>query len=106
KRGRLPNVSVFAFTATPKQKTLELFGVRKDDGSYEAFSLYSMRQAIEENFILDVLENYTTYQAYWNLLKKVSEDPRYERGKAFSLLRAYVEQNQHTIEKKVATMAE
>lgn len=106
RRGRLPNVSVFAFTATPKQKTLEMFGVRKDDCGYEAFSLYSMRQAIEEGFILDVLENYTTYQAYWNLLKKVSDDPRYERGKAFALLRAYVEQHQHTIEKKVALMVE
>lgn len=106
KRGRLPNVSVFAFTATPKQKTLELFGVRRDDGGCEAFSLYSMRQAIEEGFILDVLENYTTYTAYWNLLKKVKDDPRYERGKAFALLRAYVEQHQHTIEKKVAIMVE
>jgi type I restriction enzyme R subunit len=106
KRGRLPNMSLFAFTATPKQKTLELFGVRKEDGSYEAFSLYSMRQAIEEGFILDVLENYTTYRAYWNLLKKVSDDPRYEQGKAFALLRAFVEQHQHTIEKKVAIMVE
>ena len=106
RRGRLSNVSTFAFTATPKAKTLELFGQRREDGSYEAFSLYSMRQAIEEGFILDVLENYTTYTAYWNLLKKVSDDPRYERSKAFALLRAYVEQHQHTIEKKVAVMVE
>jgi type I restriction enzyme R subunit len=106
KRGRLPNVSVFAFTATPKQKTLEMFGVRRNDGSYEAFSLYSMRQAIEEKFILDVLDNYTTYRAYWNLLKKIGDDPRYERGKAFALLRAYVEEHQHTIDKKVGIMVE
>src|SRR4051812_16234229 len=89
-----------------KQKTLEMFGVRKDGGSYEAFSLYSMRQAIEEGFILDVLDNYTTYTAYWNLLKKVGDDPRYKRSEAFALLRAYVEQHQHTIEKKVAIMVE
>ena len=62
KRGRLPNVSIFAFTATPKPKTMELFGVKRDDGKFEPFSLYTMRQAIEEGFILDVLQNYTTYQ--------------------------------------------
>jgi type I restriction enzyme R subunit len=106
RRGRLPNVSTFAFTATPKAKTLELFGRRREDGKYEPFSLYTMRQAIEEGFILDVLENYATYKAYWNLLKTVKDDPRYERGKAFALLRAYVEQHQHTIEKKVAIMVE
>jgi len=61
KRGHLPHVSTFAFTATPKQKTLELFGTRRPDGSYTAFSVYSMRQAIEEQYILDVLKNYTTY---------------------------------------------
>ena len=66
KRGRLPNVSTFAFTATPKPKTMELFGVKRDDGKFEPFSLYTMRQAIEEEFILDVLENYTTYKAYWS----------------------------------------
>ncbi len=69
KRGRLPNVSHFAFTATPKSKTLEMFGTQRPDGKFEAFSLYSMRQAIEEGFILDVLDNYTTYHTYWNLLK-------------------------------------
>jgi type I restriction enzyme R subunit len=106
KRGRLPNVSTFAFTATPKPKTLELFGQKRDDGKFEPFSLYTMRQAIEEGFILDVLDNYTTYRAYWNLLKRVQDDPRYERGKAFALLRAFVEQHQHTIEKKVAIMVE
>ena len=77
--GRLPNVSYFAFTATPKPKTMELFGVKRPDGSFAPFSLYSMRQAIEEHFILDVLENYTTYRTYWNLLKTVADDPRYER---------------------------
>ena len=82
KRGRLANLSTFAFTATPKSKTLQLFGVKRPDGSYEPFSLYSMRQAIEEGFILDVLQNYTTYKVYWNLLKKIEGDPHYERDKA------------------------
>src|SRR5207253_8459464 len=73
-RGQLPNVSYFAFTATPKAKTLELFGRRQPDGAYAPFSLYSMRQAIEEGFILDVLENYTTYKSYFSLLKKIEDD--------------------------------
>jgi type I restriction enzyme R subunit len=105
-RGHRPNLSLFAFTATPKGKTLELFGRRGVSGKPEPFHIYSMRQAIEEGFILDVLDNYSTYKAYWNLLKKVKDDPRYERGKAFALLRAYVEQHQHTIEKKVGIMVE
>jgi len=106
KRGKLPNASTFAFTATPKQKTLELFGERQADGSFAPFSLYSMRQAIEENFILDVLENYTTYSTYWKLLKKVEEDPRYERKKAQSLLKSFVSLNQHAIGHKVEIMVE
>jgi type I restriction enzyme, R subunit len=105
-RGRLPNVSYFAFTATPKPKTLELFGARRPDGQYEAFSLYSMRQAIEEGFILDVLENYVTYKTYWSLLKKVEADPRYDRARASYLLRQFVDLHEHTIGKKAAIMAE
>ena len=105
-RGPLPNVSTFAYTATPKPKTLELFGALQPDGSFRSFSLYSMRQAIEEGFILDVLENYTTYRVYWNLLKKAEGDPRYERRKATALLKSYVELHDHAIEQKVATMAE
>lgn len=80
-RGRQPNVSTFAFTATPKNKTLELFGTPREDGKFEPFSLYTMRQAIEENFILDVLDNYTTYKTYWRLLKKIEDDPRYDPAK-------------------------
>ena len=106
KRGPLPNVSTFAFTATPKPKTLELFGVRRTDGRYEAFSLYTMRQAIEERFILDVLENYTTYKTYWSLLKKIEDDPRYDREKAAYLLRQFVDLHEHTIAKKVAIIVE
>jgi hypothetical protein len=89
RRGRLPNVSFFAFTATPKSKTLELFGARQPDGTFTPFSLYSMRQAIEEGFILDVLQNYTTYNVYFSLLKRIQDDPRYDRKKAIFLLRSY-----------------
>jgi type I restriction enzyme R subunit len=103
-RGLLPNVSYFAFTATPKQKTLELFGTKNDSGEYEPFSLYSMRQAIDEGFILDVLQNYTTYKTYWNLLKKVKDDPRFDRQKATYLLKSFVDLHEATIEKKVAIM--
>lgn len=106
KRGRLPNVSWFAFTATPKPKTFELFGTKCDDGSFEAFSLYSMRQAIEEGFILDVLENYTNYRVYWKLLKTVEDDPHYEKGKASYLLRSFVDLHEHAIRKKIEIMVE
>jgi len=100
-RGRLPNLSMFAFTATPKPKTLEIFGQKRPDGTFEAFSLYSMRQAIEEGFILDVLENCTTYQAYWRLLKTIEEDPRYDRQKATYLMKRFVELHPHAIDEKI-----
>src|SRR5438270_4983159 len=106
KRGRLPHVSYFAFTATPKPKTLELFGTRRADGKYEAFSFYTMRQAIEEHFILDVLENYTTYKTYWSLLKKIETDPHYDRTRATLLLKSFVDRHEQTIAKKVAIMIE
>src|SRR5205807_8136931 len=81
RRGRLPNLSTFAFTATPKPKTLELFGSKHPDGKFAPFHLYSMRQAIEEGFILDVLANYVTYRSYWRLLKKIEDDPRHDKRK-------------------------
>ena len=103
-RGRLPNLSTFAFTATPKPKTLELFGIRGQEGRFTPFHLYSMRQAIEEGFILDVLENYTTYRAYWRLWKTVEEDPRYDKRKAAYLLKSFVELHPHAIGEKVRIM--
>ena len=106
RRGRLPNLSTFAFTATPKPKTLELFGRKRTDGKFEPFHLYSMRQAIEEGFILDVLANYTTYQAYWRLLKKIEDDPRYEKGQAEYLLKTFVELHPHAIGEKIAICVE
>jgi type I restriction enzyme R subunit len=106
KRGRLPNLSTFAFTATPKPKTLELFGARRADGKFAPFHLYSMRQAIEEGFILDVLASYTTYRAYWRLLKKVEDDPRYDKKKAEYLLKSFVELHPHAIGEKVRVIVE
>ncbi|MFQ5946127.1 MAG: type I restriction endonuclease subunit R, partial [Anaerolineae bacterium] len=105
-RGRLPNVSYFAFTATPKGKTLELFGARRPDAKFEAWSLYSMRQAIEEGFILDVLEHYTTHKVYWRLLKKIVDDPHYDRDKAGYLLRSFVDLHEHAIRKKIEIMVD
>ncbi|MBK7782459.1 MAG: putative DNA binding domain-containing protein [Ardenticatenia bacterium] len=106
KRGRLPNLSTFAFTATPKPKTLELFGTRRPDGKFAPFHLYSMRQAIEEGFILDVLAQYATYTAYWRLLKKVEDDPRYDKRKAEYLLKSFVELHPHAIAEKVRVCVE
>ena len=105
-RGRVTNASFFAFTATPKPKTLELFGTERPDGKFEAFSLYSMRQAIEEDFILDVLKGYTTYGTYWRLLKTIEDDPRYDHDKASYLLRNFVDLHEQTIRKKVAIAVE
>lgn len=106
KRGRLPNVSYFAFTATPKAKTMELFGHKRGDGQFEPFSLYSMRQAIEEGFILDVLKNYTTFKTYFGLLKKIEDDPRYDKKKAIKLLKSYADLHKHGIRKKTEVMVD
>ncbi len=90
-RKMLKNASYFAFTATPKNKTLETFGNKAKDGKFYPFDLYSMKQAIEEEFILDVLKNYTTYQSYYKLNKSVEENPLFETHQAQKKLRAYVE---------------
>lgn len=106
-RKMLKNASYFAFTATPKNKTLELFGVNYKDGDkekFKAFHLYSMRQAIEEGFILDVVQNYTTYQSHYALLKKIADDPKYDKNKAQKKLKLYVESNEHPIAQKTAVM--
>lgn len=106
-RKLLPNASYFAFTATPKNKTLELFGLPYQEGhltKFRAFHLYSMKQAIEEGFIKDVLQNYTTYQSYYALLKKIEDDPEYDKKKAQKKLKRYVESHEHAIKKKAALM--
>ncbi len=82
KRGRQPNISFFAFTATPKYKTLEVFGQPGADGKPRPFHLYSMCQAIEEGFILDVLKNYTTYKTYYRLIKSIEDDPEVDKKKS------------------------
>lgn len=108
-RKLLPNASYFAFTATPKNKTLELFGVPFQDGDktkFRAFHLYSMKQAIEEGFIMDVLQNYTTYQSYYALLKKIEDDPEYDKLKAQKKLKHYVESHEHAIKKKAILIIE
>ena len=100
-RGKQENISVFAFTATPKSKTLELFGRKLPDSRFAAHSLYSMRQAIEEGFILDVLQNYTTYSTYWKLNKDEDDDPEVESRKAKAILRRYVLEHPETVRNKV-----
>jgi len=106
-RKMLTNSSYFAFTATPKSKTLELFGVKYKEGEKEkfrAFHLYSMKQAIDEGFILDVLQNYTTYLTNFSLLKKIEDDPSYDKKKAQKKLRIYVESLELNIARKTAVM--
>ena len=89
-RGRQPNLSL-AFTATPKGKTLQLFGhLNPDTGKYEPSHLYSMRQAIEEGFIHDVLANYTTYETFWRIEKTITEDPAFETAKARRAIARFV----------------
>jgi len=98
------NASYLAFTATPKATTLEKFGERQPDGSFKPFHLYSMKQAIEEGFILNVLANYTTYKSYYEIQKSVEENPLFDTKKAQKKLRAYVERSQHTINTKAEIM--
>lgn len=94
------NASYIAFTATPKSNTLEKFGVEQDDGTFKPFHLYSMKQAIEEGFILDVLSNYTTYKSYYEIEKSIEENPLFDTAKAQKKLRAYVERDEQTIATK------
>jgi len=100
------NVSFFAFTATPKNTTLEKFGVKTKDGEFKPFHLYSMKQAIEEGFILDVLENYTTYRSYYEIQKSIEDNPLFNSAKAQKKLKAHVEAHPDTIEVKAKIMLE
>lgn len=100
------NASYFAFTATPKNTTLEKFGVKTEEGKFEPFHLYSMKQAIEEGFILDVLANYTTYRSYYEIEKSIAENPLFESVKAQKKLRTYVERHEQTIATKAEIMLE
>lgn len=100
------NASYLAFTATPKNTTLEKFGEQQPDGSFKPFHLYSMKQAIEEGFILNVLANYTTYKSYYEIQKSIEENPLFDTAKAQKQLRAYVERSQQTINTKAEIMLE
>jgi type I restriction enzyme R subunit len=106
----LPNASYFAFTATPKNKTLEMFGepVPNAEGGtgFRPFHSYTMKQAIQEGFIVDVLANYTPVGSYYKLMKTVEDDPEFDAKRASKKLRAYVEGNEHAIAQKSAIMVE
>lgn len=106
KKGDQSNISFFAFTATPKPKTLELFGTIRN-GQKEAFDLYTMEQAIKEGFIKDVLKSYMSWKRYYKLIKRTEiADKEYEKKKTVRLLSAYVDLQDHAIEKKARIMIE
>jgi len=108
-RKMLHNASYFAFTATPKNKTLELFGEPYPSGDqikHRPFHSYTMKQAIQEGFILDVLANYTPVHSYYKLTKKVEDDPDFDTRKAQKKLRKYVENHKHAIREKTEIMVD
>jgi type I restriction enzyme R subunit len=100
------NASYLAFTATPKNATLERFGTKQENGTFKPFHLYSMKQAIEEGFILDVLANYTTYKSYYEIEKSIQDNPLFDTKKAQKKLRAYVERHKQTIGTKAEIIIE
>ena len=106
-RGRQANLSFFAFTATPKARTLELFGFRDPETNhYRPFHLYTMRQAIEEGFILDVLANYTTYDLYFRIEKAIRDDPEYEVPKARAAIARFLMLHPHNLAQKAEVVVE
>jgi type I restriction enzyme R subunit len=105
--GRQSNLSYFAFTATPKGRTLEMFGrLNAQTGKHEPFHLYSMRQAIEEGFIMDVLAYYTTYQTFWKIEKATEEDPEYDAKKARRAIARFVSLHPHHLAQKAEIIVE
>ena len=106
KRGPQKNISLFAFTATPKTKTLEVFGNKDSDGKPRPFHLYSMRQAIEEGFILDVLRNYTTYEAYYRFCKTIEDDPELNKRKTTKAIGRFASLHPTNIAQKTEVMVE
>lgn len=106
RKGKQPNISFFAFTATPKPKTEELFGTKKD-GKIKAFDTYSMEQAIKEGFIRDVLKNYMSFKRYYKIIKRTDiADKEYEKKKTVRLLGSYVDLQDHAIERKARIIIE
>ena len=106
KTGKQENVSMFAFTATPKPTTLRMFGRLNPDGHYEAFHLYSMKQAIEEGFILDVLQNCTTYKTYYQINKEIEDDPELKTMAAKRQIARFVELHETNISQRVEIIIE
>lgn len=104
--GKHKNLSFFAFTATPKDKTLEIFGEEMPDGSFHPFHVYSMRQAIEEGFIMDVLANYTTYKTCYKVAKNTPDNPEVPVSKAMKLIRRYTELHPYNIRQKAEIIVE
>ncbi len=100
------NLSFFAFTATPKDKTLNMFGWKDENGKYHPFHIYSMRQAIEENFILDVLKNYMTYKMYYKIAKAIPDDPELDTVTGVNAIRNYETLHPHNISQKTSIMLE
>ncbi|OKH52151.1 restriction endonuclease subunit R [Calothrix sp. HK-06] len=105
-RGKQANLSFFAFTATPKPKTLEVFGHKNAEGKLEPFHLYSMRQAIEEGFIMDVLQNYTTYKTYFRLTKAIQDDPKIQKKKASQAIARFISLHPHNLAQKTEVIIE
>lgn len=106
KRGPQKNISIFAFTATPKPKTLEVFGIKDEEGKPKPFHLYSMRQAIEEGFILDVLKNYTSYKEYYQFTKAIIDDPELNKKKATKAIGRFASLHPVSLAQKTEVMVE
>ena len=105
-QGQQKNLSFFAFTATPKQKTLEMFGDLQENRTFKPFHIYSMKQAIEEGFILDVLKNYTTYRTCYKIAKAIEENPKLPTSKALKAIQKYESLHPHNLAQKTAIIVE
>ncbi|MCH4193386.1 MAG: type I restriction endonuclease [Butyrivibrio sp.] len=105
-QGNHENMSFFAFTATPKDKTLQMFGQKGADGKYHPFHIYSMRQAIEEGFILDVLKNYMTYKMYYKIAKAIPDNPELDTTAGVNAIRNFETLHPHNISQKTTVMLE
>jgi type I restriction enzyme R subunit len=106
RRGPQSNLAFYAFTATPKPRTLELFGDKGPDGKPAPFSLYTMRQAIDERFILDVLKNYVTYNELYEIVKKTADDPTHDKSKSKRQIARFASLHEAAVEQKVAIIVE
>ena len=104
--GKHKNLSFFAFTATPKGTTLEMFGTEYDDGSFHPFHIYSMRQAIEEGFILDVLQNYMTYDTCFKIAKTIEDNPDVPGSRAAKVIRKFEQLHPYNISQKAQIIVE